>query len=186
MHTHHDFGQFLWILSLWRECVECDVMRQCKFSEETTWHSKTIEVPLVENCTWDMIELSLMHPPFWFSMLKYKQATLILLEGNLRSLTPGSLIISSKCPYMVPILDPSASNMQEHINLIDRLTDPSDHLINHISHPPMEQTLTELNTLCFICVWVHSFRSCNPHFCKKLSPIINGPSEVQSQTSKAC
>jgi len=68
-----------------------------------------------------MIWLGLIYPPFWFSMLESKQATLIFLEGNSISLTLGSLIISSECPYTAPILDPSASNMQEHIKFIDRL-----------------------------------------------------------------
>ena len=27
-----------------------------------------------------MIQFGLMYPPFWFSMLEYKKATLILLE----------------------------------------------------------------------------------------------------------
>ena len=100
-----------------------------------------------------MIWLSLMHPPFWFSTLESKQAMLILLEGNLRSLTLGSLIVSSECPYMVLILDPSTSNTQEHIKLIDRLSDSSNCLIDCILHPSMEQTSIELNTsLCFIGV----------------------------------
>jgi len=33
-----------------------------------------------------MIWLGLIYLPFWFSMLKYKKAKLILLEGNSRSI----------------------------------------------------------------------------------------------------
>src|SRR5882724_2488122 len=99
-----------------------------------------------------MVQLSLMYHSFWFSKLESTQAMLILLEGNSRSLTLGSLIISSKHPYSVPILDPLASNTQEHIKLIDRLSDTSDHIIDHILHPPVEQTSTEPNISCFI--WI--------------------------------
>jgi len=39
------------------------------------------KVPLVEKFVFkEMIWLGLMHPPFWFSMLESKKATLILLE----------------------------------------------------------------------------------------------------------
>jgi len=54
--------------------------------EETRCHSKEIEVPLMENCSLDMIQYGLMYPPFWFSTLKSKRLMLILLEGNSRSL----------------------------------------------------------------------------------------------------
>jgi len=32
----------------------------------------------------EMIQFCLMHPLFWFSMLKYKKAMFILLEGMLK------------------------------------------------------------------------------------------------------
>ena len=60
-----------------------------------------------------------MYPPFWFSALKSKKSTLILLEGNIQG-----LIISSECSYMVSTLDPSASNMEENTKLINRLSNP--------------------------------------------------------------
>ena len=59
---------------------------------ETKCHSETIKVPLVEKCILrSLIWLCLIYPPFWFSMLKSKKATLILLEGNLRSLSQKGL-----------------------------------------------------------------------------------------------
>jgi len=45
-----------------------------------------------------LIQLGLMYPPFWFSMLESKKATLILLEGKtLKIFISEGLIISSKC-----------------------------------------------------------------------------------------
>src|SRR5882724_10441676 len=87
-----------------------------------------------------MIWLGLMYPPFWFSMLKSKQAILILLEGNSRSLTLGSHIVSCEHPHMVLILDLSTSNMLEQTKLIDIISDPSNHLIDCILQPSVDVT----------------------------------------------
>ena len=105
---------------------------------------------------------------------------LILLEGILKIITLGGLIISSETLIHVSTLDPSASNTEEHTKLIDRLSDPSDQLIHCVSHPSEEQTLAEPNISCFICVQVHSFKPCNHYFCKKASLISYSPSKVSS------
>jgi len=116
-----------------------------------------------------LIRLGLMYPPFWFSILESKKATLILLEGNLRTsyLKKGWLIISSELLYTFVTLDSMTCNMKGHVRLFNRLSDPSDRLIHQISHPSKEQTLAELNLSCFICIQVHGFSVCNPQFCKK-------------------
>src|SRR5882724_203895 len=116
-----------------------------------------------------LIQSGSMYPPFWFSMLKSKKAMLILLEGNLRTsyLKKRWLIISSELSYMIVTLDSMTCNMEGHVKLFNRLSDPSDRLIHRISHPSKEQTLAEPNLLCFICVRVHGFSVCNPQFCKK-------------------
>ena len=88
----------------------------------------------------EMIQFCLIYPPFWFSMLKSKQAILILLEGNSRSLTLGSHIVSCEHPHMVLILDLSTSNMLEHTKLIDIISDPSNHLIDCILQPSVDVT----------------------------------------------
>src|SRR5882672_8179795 len=72
----------------------------------------------------------------------------------------------------IHILASSNSETQEHIKLIDRLSEPSSHLIHHITHSSEEES-TEPNTSCFICIQVHGFRTCNPDFCKKASPLHN-------------
>ena len=79
-----------------------------------------------------LIWLGLMYPPFWFSTLESKKATLILLEGNLRTsyLKKRWLIISSKLSYTIVTLDSTTCNMEGHIKLFDRLSDPSDRLIH--------------------------------------------------------
>jgi len=44
-------------------------------------HWETIEVPLMEILyLGSLIQLGLMYPPFWFSMLESNKATLISLE----------------------------------------------------------------------------------------------------------
>jgi len=68
---------------------------------------------------------------------------------------------------MISTLDSMACNMECHVNLIDRLSSPSDWLIHHISHPSEEQTSAEWNISCFICVQIHSFTACNPHSVRK-------------------
>src|SRR5882724_647132 len=42
---------------------------QWESQEETKCHSKTLEVPLTENCIWEMIWPCLMYPPFLTSMV---------------------------------------------------------------------------------------------------------------------
>src|SRR5882724_3907885 len=79
-----------------------------------------------------LIWLGLIYPPFWFSTLKSKKATLILLEGNLRTsyLKKRWSVISSKLSYMIVTLDSTTRNMEGHVKLFDRLSDPSDRLIH--------------------------------------------------------
>jgi len=50
--------------------------------KETRCHLETIEVPLMEIIFKELIQLGFMYSPFWFSMLEYKKAMLILLEGK--------------------------------------------------------------------------------------------------------
>jgi len=38
----------------------------------------------------------------------------------------------------------------------------------------------KLNLLCFLCIWVHSFSVCNPHFCKRDSHGVKGPSNIST------
>jgi len=59
-----------------------------RIPRETKCHSETIKVTLMEKCILrSLIWSGLMYPPFWFSMLESKKAMLILLQGNLRSLS---------------------------------------------------------------------------------------------------
>jgi len=53
--------------------------------KETRCHSKTIEVPLVENVFKEFDWLGLMYPPFWFSMLKSKIGYAHITGSNSRS-----------------------------------------------------------------------------------------------------
>src|SRR5882724_12036073 len=101
-----------------------------------------------------------MHPPFWFSTLESKKATLILLDGKLRTsyLKKRRLVISSELLNTFVTLDSMTCNMEGHIKLFDRLSDPSGRLIHRISHPSEEQIPAEP----FICVRVHGFSVCNP------------------------
>ena len=70
------------------------------------------------------------------------------------------------------------------MKLINRLYSPTDQLIHCISHPSEEQTSAELNISCFICVQVQGITVCNPHFCKKGSHSVKGPSDVFTQKYK--
>src|SRR5882724_8158541 len=72
---------------------------------------------------------------------------------------------------MISTLDSMACNMEGHIKLIDRLSNPSDQLIHHISHPSEEQTLAELNISCFICIQVHGFLA--THTSVKRAPMLS-------------
>ena len=78
-------------------------------------------------------------------------------------------------------LDSMACNMEGHMKLINRLSSPSDQLIHCISHLSEEQTSAELNLSCFICIQAHGFTVCNPHFCKKDSCSVKGPSYISTQ-----
>jgi len=75
--------------------------------KETECHWETIEVPHMEGVFKELVWLGLRYPPFWFSMLESKKATLILLEGNLRTsyLKKGWLVISSELLYTFVTLD---------------------------------------------------------------------------------
>jgi len=129
-----------------------------------------------------LIQFGLMYPPFWFSMLEFKKAILILLEGKTLKITvSGCFVISSELSHMISTLDSTACNMEGHVKLINRLSSPSNQLIHHISHLSKEQTLAKPNVSCFICIWVHSFTAFNLHLCKKGSHGVKGPSEVSTQ-----
>ena len=72
------------------------------------------------------------------------------------------------------ILEPLSQN---HLKLIDRLSDPPVPLIYRISpasppspsSKPGKTTLppSELANWCFICIRIHGFPECVPTFCKK-------------------
>ena len=64
----------------------CEIRRKSKTNEVL----KGDKVPLVFK---GMIWFSLKYPPIWFSMLKYKKDTLILLEGNSRSINSRKLCL---------------------------------------------------------------------------------------------
>src|SRR5882724_7175509 len=75
--------------------------------------------------------------------------------------------------FMEVILASSTPITEEHIKLLDRLSESSSWLIHRISHPPEEDVSAEVVTACFICVWVHGFASCIPTFCKKGLSVIS-------------
>ena len=54
--------------------------------------------------------------------------------------------------YVVLTLETLIPATEECIKLLDRLSEPSDHLIHHISHPSEEDISSELNNSCFICI----------------------------------
>src|SRR5882724_1192300 len=106
--------------------------------------------------------------------LKSKMSTLIFTGRKIVKITiSGSFVTSSKLLYIIYTLDSMVCNMEGNIKLIDRLSSPSDCLIHHIYK---EKTSARLNILCFICVQVHSFTTCNLHFCKKGFHAVKGPS----------
>ena len=53
-----------------------------------------------------LIWLGLIHPPFWFSMLKYKNAMFILLEGTFKIIISEGLIASSELSHMISHWNP--------------------------------------------------------------------------------
>ena len=128
-----------------------------------------------------LIQLGLMYPPFWFSTLESKKAILILLEGTLKIIISEGLVTSSELSYMIFTLDSMTCNMEGHMKLINRISNPSDQLIHCISHLSKEQTLAEVNVSCFICIQVHGFSVCNPHFCKRESHSVKGPSDISTR-----
>ena len=67
---------------------------------------------------------------------------LILLEGNLKTsyLKKRWLIISSELLYTIVTLDSTTCNMEGHIKLFDRLSDPSGRLIHLRSRYRPSQT----------------------------------------------
>src|SRR5882672_2129302 len=101
-----------------------------------------------------------------------KVATLTFWKG-----TQDHHSLRSSSPYIPPltytvlILASSTPEAREHIKLLDRLSEPSSKLIHRISHPSEEETSSEPNNSCFICIRVHSFAVCNPLFCKKASRV---------------
>src|SRR5882724_4663306 len=102
-------------------------------------------------------------------MLEYKKGYTHITGRKLKIIISEGLIISSELSYMIVTLGSTTCNMEGHVKLFNRLSDPSDRLIHRISHPSEEQTLVEPNHSCFICVQVHGFSVCNPQFCKKNS-----------------
>src|SRR5882724_2437907 len=78
-----------------------------------------------------LIQLGLMHPPFWFSTLESKKAILILLQGKtLKIFISEGLVIFSEGLTQFFTLDSTTCNMEGHVKLIDRLSSPSDQLIH--------------------------------------------------------
>src|SRR5882724_1289121 len=75
--------------------------------------------------------------------------------------------------FMEVILASSTPITEEHTKLLDHLSEPSSQLIHHVSHPPKEDVSAKVVTACFICVWVHSFASCVPTFCKNGLSVIS-------------
>jgi len=114
IHTSHDLG-----LTCGTYCCGGNV--EIVGKERDNRESKGDKVPLWKIVFKEMIWFGLRYPPFWFSMLKSKKATLILLEGKY---SLGRLIISSKLSYTISTLDSSASNTEGHTKLIDRLSSP--------------------------------------------------------------
>src|SRR5882724_3221019 len=73
---------------------------------------------------------------------------------------------------------------EEHTKLLDHISEPSSRLIHRISHPPEGDISAKVVTACFICIWVHSFASCMPTFCKKgLSVISTAEKPSRNKTS---
>src|SRR5882724_5926412 len=118
-----------------------------------------------------------MYPPFLTSMLASKRTTLIDLESftkkSIHQLLRDFHTTRPLLLFTQFILASSTPITEEHTKLLDRLSEPSSRLIHRISHPPEEDVLAEVVTACFICVWVHSFASCMPTFCKKGLSVIS-------------
>src|SRR5882724_438454 len=118
-----------------------------------------------------------MYPPFLTSMLASKRTMLIHLESftkksihqllrDFHTTRPLSLLQKVIPASSTPITE-------EHTKLLDCLSEPSSRLIHHISHPSEEDVSAEVVTVCFICIWVHSFASSVPTFCKKGLSVIS-------------
>src|SRR5882724_4918515 len=125
-----------------------------------------------------------MYPPFLTTMLASKRTMLINLESFTKEEHSSALKRFSHHPISLSftevILASSIPITQEHAKLLDCLSEPSSRLIHRISHPPEEDILAEVVTVCFICVQVHGFASCVPSFCKKGLSVIS-TSEKLSQ-----
>ena len=139
---------------MWRMWWKRERIRTLK---ETRCHLETIEVPLVEICIQgdDSVQFNMILPSdSLFSSLKWLWSY-----------------------YWKENIQDHYSRRPHHIFQLQsfQLT------YYHISHPSKEYTLAEPNILCFIGVQVHSFTFCNPHFYKKTSHAVNGPSEVSTQ-----
>src|SRR5882724_4797898 len=81
-HPSDDLQTLITVEEMWR----------MQWKRETIGTLKDTRCHLGKIVFKEMIWFSLMHPPFWFSMLKPKKATLILLEGKYSRSLLGSLI----------------------------------------------------------------------------------------------
>src|SRR5882724_10363447 len=107
-----------------------------------------------------MIWLSLMYPPFLTSMLTSKGLHSYFWKGSLRSFI-GSQEIFTPPKFSFNIAVTLASLIpitEEHIKLLDCLSEPLSQLIHCISHPGKEDISAEVVTVFYL-------HSC-PQFCK--------------------
>jgi len=88
-----------------------------------------------------------MYPPFWFSMLKYKMATLILLEGKYLKIYSRKPHHIFQMSHMISTLDSLASNMEGHAKLkIDSPVPLTDSFI--VSHTLLRNRHRPNQTSC--------------------------------------
>jgi len=161
-----DTRPYLWSLPLWKEGGECSGREILK---ETMCH-------LRKTVFKEMLQFCLMHPPFWFSTLKSKKATLIWLEGKYsRSLLWEALsyLLNDHTQFLqwIPQLLTWRGTLRSWIDSPVPLTD--SFIISHILP-------SQTKHLMFHLCPSTSFESCNPYLCKKDSPILNSPSEVST------
>jgi len=146
-------------------------LRQWRFLMETRCHSETIRVPLAETVfkTWFGSLCILFAWPLCLHLKDYthKSGNFLLKRAFISSwrfLHHPTLSL-----FMKVILASLTPITEEHTKLLDSLSEPSSQLIHRISHPPEEDVSAKVFTACFICVQVHSFASCIPTFCKRVS-----------------
>src|SRR5882724_11595277 len=118
-----------------------------------------------------------MYPPFWFSTLESKYATLILLEGKtkiiyLRRAHCIFRALTHDFHYWIPQLSIRRNTLSWATDSPILQIDSS--IESHI-HPRNRYQANQTLPV-FFCVRVHGFLTCNPTFCKKNSCGTKGPS----------